>query len=63
MGVFTQDKSKIESLLKTVKDNDVKFIELWCTDVLGQLKSIAISPNELEMALTDGMGFDGSSLA
>ncbi len=62
MGVFTQDKSKIESLLKTVKDNDVKFIELWCTDVLGQLKSIAISPNELEMALTDGMGFDGSSI-
>jgi len=52
----------IESVLKTVKDKKVRFIRLWFTDVLGVLKSFAIPPEELEMALTEGMGFDGSSI-
>lgn len=51
-----------EYVLKFVKDNDVKFIRLWFTDVLGFLKSFAISPTELEEALDEGMGFDGSSI-
>ncbi|MFH1798483.1 MAG: glutamine synthetase family protein [Candidatus Omnitrophota bacterium] len=49
-------------ILKIVKDQDVKFIRLWFTDILGQVKSFAITDNELENALEDGMGFDGSSV-
>lgn len=51
-----------KDILKLVKDNDVKFIRLWFTDILGQLKSFAITDSELETALKVGMGFDGSSI-
>ncbi|MCF8032256.1 MAG: glutamine synthetase family protein [Desulfarculaceae bacterium] len=51
-----------EGILKAVKDNNVKFIRLWFTDILGVMKSFAITPNELELALSEGMGFDGSSI-
>jgi glutamine synthetase len=51
-----------EAILKTVKDQNVRFIRLWFTDVLGMLKSFAITPGELETALDEGMGFDGSSI-
>ena len=51
-----------ESVLKTVKDKKVKFVRLWFTDVLGFLKSFAISAEELEGAFEEGMGFDGSSI-
>ena len=49
-------------VLRTVMEEDVKFIRLWFTDVLGSLKSFAITADELEGALEDGMGFDGSSI-
>src|SRR5690348_6638398 len=52
-----------EDVLRQVKDGGVKFIRLWFTDVLGMLKSFAITPDELEEALSEGMGFDGSSIA
>ncbi len=55
-------KSK-KDVLKIVKDREVSFIQIWFTDVLGVLKSFAITPSELEGALTEGMGFDGSSIA
>jgi len=51
-----------EYILKMAKEHDVKFIRLWFTDILGMLKSFAITVEELEGALTDGMGFDGSSI-
>jgi glutamine synthetase len=51
-----------EEVLKAVKDNGVEFIRLWFTDINGILKSFAIGPEELEGALTQGMGFDGSSI-
>lgn len=51
-----------EEILGLVKEKDVKFIRLWFTDILGQLKSFAITENELEGALGHGMGFDGSSI-
>ncbi len=56
-----QPKSK-NDVLKIVKDRDVSFIQIWFTDILGILKSFAITPSELEGALTEGMGFDGSSI-
>lgn len=49
-------------VLKVVKEKDVKFIRLWFTDIMGQVKSFAITNNELESALEKGMGFDGSSI-
>ncbi len=58
-------KSKKESkeyVLKMAKEHDVKFIKLWFTDILGMLKSFAITVEELEGALEQGMGFDGSSI-
>jgi glutamine synthetase len=51
-----------DDVLKAVKDNDVSFIQFWFTDVLGILKSFAITPSELEEAMSEGMGFDGSSI-
>lgn len=51
-----------EFVLKTVEEREVRFIRLWFTDILGLLKSFAITPAELEEALVDGMGFDGSSI-
>lgn len=51
-----------EYVLEMVKKHDVKFIRLWFTDILGYLKSFAITSDELESALDEGMGFDGSSI-
>jgi len=49
-----------EYVLKMAKERDVRFIRLWFTDILGFLKSFDIAVDELERALEDGMGFDGS---
>ena len=49
-------------VLKMAKEHDVKFIRLWFTDILGMLKSFAITVEELEGAMEEGMGFDGSSI-
>ena len=51
-----------EYVLKMAKENDVRFIRMWFTDILGVLKSFAITVDELEGALEEGMGFDGSSI-
>jgi len=49
-------------VLKMVKEHRVRFIRMWFTDILGFLKSFAITVEELERALEEGMGFDGSSI-
>ncbi len=51
-----------EDVLRAVVDHKVKFVHLWFTDVLGFLKSFSITVEELEAALDEGMGFDGSSI-
>ena len=51
-----------KDVMQLVKEHDIKFIRLWFTDILGQLKSFAITVEELEVAFTEGMGFDGSSI-
>ena len=51
-----------EYVLKHAYENNVKFIRLWFTDILGFLKSFAITIDELEDALTEGVRFDGSTL-
>ena len=40
----------------------MRFVQLWFTDVLGSLKSFAITPAELENAFEEGMTFDGSAI-
>lgn len=49
-------------VLRTVEERGIRFIRLWFTDVQGFLKSVAISPTELEVAFDEGMTFDGSSI-
>ena len=51
-----------QNVLEQAKNNDVKFVRLWFTDILGMLKSFSITVDELEDALEGGMGFDGSSI-
>ncbi|MHB1322719.1 MAG: glutamine synthetase family protein [Coriobacteriia bacterium] len=48
--------------IKAIRDQKIEFIHLWFTDVLGFLKSFTIDVAELELAVTEGMGFDGSSI-
>jgi glutamine synthetase len=56
------DKEGKEYVLQAAKEQDVKFIRAWFTDILGNLKSVAITVEELETALEEGVGFDGSSI-
>jgi glutamine synthetase len=51
-----------DQVLASVAERDVKFIRLWFTDILGQLKSFSVTREELPGALEQGMGFDGSSI-
>lgn len=51
-----------DKVLDAVKDRDVKYVYLWFTDILGFLKGFAITLHELETALDEGLGFDGSSI-
>ncbi len=50
-------------VISACRENDVKFVRLWFTDIMGTLKSLQITVEELEKALDEGMGFDGSSIA
>ena len=56
-------KLEKKDVLRVAKEKKVRFVRLWFTDILGFLKSFAITVRELEGALEDGMGFDGSSIA
>ena len=51
-----------EYVLRTVEERGIRFVRLWFTDVLGFLKSFAITPAELETAFAEGMSFDGSAI-
>lgn len=56
------DQQNIDFVLRTVEERDIRFVRLWFTDVLGRLKSFAISPEDLEVAFEEGIGFDGSAI-
>lgn len=51
-----------EYVMRTVEERGIRFVRLWFTDVQGFLKSVSISPAELEVAFDEGMTFDGSSI-
>jgi Glutamine synthetase len=56
------DNRSAEDVLRLVKDKNISFIQFWFTDILGLLKSFAVTFSELEEGMTEGMGFDGSSI-
>ena len=55
-------KEHANAVLAEVQERKVPFVQLWFTDLLGNLKSIEIPSSELEKALDRGIGFDGSSI-
>src|ERR671918_680622 len=61
-GRATSEPEERQRVLERVSGEQIEFVLLWFTDIEGHLKSFAITPGELEGALDDGMGFDGSSI-
>src|ERR1700727_2844801 len=51
-----------DDVLTIVAEQKIRFIRLWFTDILGQLKAFSINVTELADAFEGGMGFDGSSI-
>ncbi len=49
-------------VMKKIEENDIKFIKLWFTDILGFLKSFSVPKEQIETAFAEGIGFDGSSI-
>ncbi|MGH3091496.1 MAG: glutamine synthetase family protein [Gaiellaceae bacterium] len=62
-GRATSDPELRRDVLERVQREKVEFVHLWFTDIEGHLKSFAVTMDELEGALDDGMGFDGSSIS
>jgi len=58
----TSDPEARRRVLQQIRDEGVEYVLFWFTDLEGHLKSFAITPGEIESALNDGMGFDGSSI-
>lgn len=56
------EKAQIKTILQQTERNNIQIIKLWFVDILGNLKSLSLSPREFEYALNEGMGFDGSSV-
>jgi glutamine synthetase len=56
-------ENSFDFVLQQCRQQDVKFIRLWFTDILGSLKSFAITFEDLEEALEEGVGFDGGAIA
>ena len=52
----------VGDVLRQVREREIRFVQLWFTDLLGNLKSIEIPATKLEGALEEGIGFDGSSI-
>ena len=58
----TSDPEARKRVLKEMADQKIEDLLLWFTDLEGHLKSFSITTAEVEGALDDGMGFDGSSI-
>jgi len=56
------EKNDFSKVMKKIEENDIKFIKLWFTDILGFLKSFSVPKEEIEKAFNEGIGFDGSSI-
>lgn len=56
------NQQNIDYVLRSVEQRDIRFVRLWFVDILGRLKNFAISPEDLEVAFKEGIGFDGSAI-
>jgi glutamine synthetase len=51
-----------EAVLDEIDENDVDFLRLQFTDILGTVKNVSIPAEQAEKAFTEGIYFDGSSI-
>lgn len=56
-GVY--DKATV---LQAIEEHEVHFVRFWFTDVLGNLKAIEMTKDQVEGSFDEGVGFDGSSV-
>lgn len=56
------NQQNIDYVLRSVEQRDIRFVRLWFVDILGRLKNFAISPEDLEVAFEEGIGFDASAI-
>ena len=56
------DHERQASIRKLVADEQVKHIQLWFTDILGNLKMVEIPDRQLDSVIESGAAFDGSSI-
>ena len=60
--MLQENTAEREFVLRSAQENDVKFIRLWFSDILGNLKGFAIMVDDLVDAIEQGVGFDGASI-
>src|ERR687883_91617 len=58
----TSSEESRKQVRERIEQERVEFVLLWFSDIEGHLKSFAVTPSEVQDALDDGMGFDGSSI-
>jgi len=61
-GKWMSDKLTKEKILKKIEEENVRFIRLQFTDMLGTIKNVEIPLSQLDKALDNKMMFDGSSI-
>jgi glutamine synthetase len=55
-------RADAQYVMRVIEERGVRFVRLWFVDVVGSLKSIAVPASELEAALLEGVGLDGSAI-
>ena len=60
--MVSQNRAETGYVLQAAKEADVKFVRLWFPDILGHLKGFAINVDDIEDAINQGVGFDGSAI-
>ena len=56
-GAFMIDTKQY--VIKQIEERNIRFLRLWFTDIFGNLKNVAITPSDIEIAFEEGIGFDG----
>jgi glutamine synthetase len=51
-----------EAILRALQEENIRFVDLWFSDITGGVKSVTIPAGRLESVLSRGADFDGSSL-
>src|SRR3954454_17937053 len=62
MAASAETPQSADDVKSLVEERGIRFVRLWFTDILGQLKSFSINAEELDDAFEGGMGLDGSSI-